>query len=230
MARRGRTAAVLCAAAVAAALVTGCGDDGGNGGATTPPPVATPPTVASEPAGSPSPGGSPDGSPGTQGLTQDQADRKALIPAAKVKYGQAADTAVGKVPGGKLVEAELKRADGGAPQWRTKVAAQDGTVHEVRIDAVSGQVSHSQVEAGQDAEDKRKITDRLGKATLSPQRAADIATGRKEGTVSSVKLDDTDDGTLVWSVDVVTTNDWNKTTFDVGAADGNVLREHVDRD
>ncbi|MBL1104298.1 PepSY domain-containing protein [Streptomyces sp. 5-8] len=51
-----------------------------------------------------------------------------------------------------------------------------------------------------------------------------------KGTVTAVELEDSDGGTPTWSVDVVTTDDWNKTTFDIDATDGKILREHVDRD
>ncbi|WP_246430191.1 PepSY domain-containing protein [Streptomyces rectiverticillatus] len=163
-------------------------------------------------------------------MTEDQAERKALVPAAKVGYDQAAKSAVGKVSGSKLVDIDLKRSAGGAPEWHAKVAAADGTENDVVVDAVSGEVTSSGPEADQDAEDKRKTADRLGKAKVSWQDAASTALGRKKGTITSLGLDDMDNGTLVWSVDVVTTNDWNKTTYDVGAADGSVKREHVDRD
>ncbi len=51
-----------------------------------------------------------------------------------------------------------------------------------------------------------------------------------KGTVSSVELEDEDEGAPVWPVDVVTTGDWNKTTLEIDAAGGEALREHVDRD
>ncbi|UQA97150.1 PepSY domain-containing protein [Streptomyces halobius] len=76
----------------------------------------------------------------------------------------------------------------------------------------------------------RHCADRLSKAEISPQQAATAADDRKKGTVTGVSLEDSDDGATIWSVDVVTTNDWYKTTFDVDAANGKALRQKVDRD
>ncbi|GAA2480925.1 PepSY domain-containing protein [Streptomyces gobitricini] len=216
---RGLTAVVaVCAAAAASPLLTGCGDAGE-------------PRVA---AAAPSPHSSPTGTASPRRLTEDQAERQALLKAAKVPWDKAAGTAVAGVREGKLAEIELKWARSAVgspspgprtPEWDTAVAAQDGTVHTVRVDAVSGKVTESRVEPGQDPDDKRELADRLGAATVTPQRAVKAATDRKKGTVTAVRLDDT-----VWSVDVVTTNDWYKTTYDVDARTGEIVREHVDRD
>ncbi|MGK5543230.1 PepSY domain-containing protein [Streptomyces sp. URMC 127] len=163
-------------------------------------------------------------------MTEDQRERQALVPSAKVGYDQAAGAATAAVPGSKLVAVELKRSAGGGPEWETEVATSDGTPHTVVVDGVSGKVTRSQAKTGEDADDKRKLADRLSKATVTWQDAASTATGRKKGTITSLDLDTNDSKTLVWSVDVVTTNDWNKTTYDIDAANRKVLREHVDRD
>ncbi|MBB4889626.1 PepSY domain-containing protein [Streptomyces netropsis] len=77
--------------------------------------------------------------------------------------------------------------------------------------------------------DKQELADLPGKAKVSPRDAAATALGRTKGTVTSVELDETDADAVIWSVDVMTTGDWNKTTFDVDAAHRRILREHVDR-
>ncbi|MEW2292642.1 PepSY domain-containing protein [Streptomyces sp. NPDC006743] len=117
----------------------------------------------------------------------------------------------------------------GAAQWETKVATADGTVHRIDVDAATGKVSRKAVESDQDAGDRRKVADRLKKATRTPAQAVQTATGKTRGTVTGVDLDEHDDK-LVWSVDVVTPKDWHKTTYDIDVANGNVVREHVDRD
>nr|BFD84980.1 PepSY domain-containing protein [Streptomyces sp. Xyl84] len=117
----------------------------------------------------------------------------------------------------------------GAAEWETKVAAADGTVHRVDVDAATGKVSRKAVESDQDAGDKRKVADRLKKATRTPAQAVQTATGRTKGTVTGVDLDE-HDNKLVWAVDVVTPKDWHKTTYDIDVANGNVVREHVDSD
>ncbi|MFF4606209.1 PepSY domain-containing protein [Streptomyces sp. NPDC001339] len=162
-------------------------------------------------------------------LTDDQAERKAVVPAVKVDWEKGARAAMEKVSGGKLVDIELTRSAGGGPEWDAEVAAADGTAHDVRVDAVTGKVTRSRVKSDQDTDDKAKVADRLKKAKISPQQAATAGTDRKKGTVTAVELD-SERGATVWSVDVVTTDDWYKTTFDVDAANGKVLRQKVDRD
>ncbi len=225
--RWGRAAGVLCGVVASAALVSGCGDDGGGGGSS-----ATSSSAASSGSSGSAASSAPASSAasGDSGLTEDQAERKALLPTAKVGYERAAKTAAAAVPNGKVAEIELKRVTGGGSEWRSKVAARDGTAHEVRVDAGSGKVTGSRTEPGQDSEDKRKLADRLGKAKVSARQAVRTSAERKPGTTTAVEIDDRDDGTIIWSVDVVNTDNWNKTTFDVDAANGKVLREHVDRD
>ncbi|ORT61192.1 PepSY domain-containing protein [Streptomyces sp. CB03238] len=211
-------AVAACAVVATAPLLTACGDE-------------REPRVA---AAAPSPYGSPRGTASPHRLTEDQAERKALLEATKVPWDKAAGTAVGGVREGKLAEIELKwaRSTIGSPspgprtpEWVSTVAAQDGTAYTVRVDAVSGKVTESRVETGQAPDDKRELADRLSAAKVTPQQAVKTATDRKKGTVAAVQLDDT-----VWSVDVVTTNDWYKTTYDIDTRTGKIVREHVDRD
>ncbi|MFK4069799.1 PepSY domain-containing protein [Streptomyces sp. NPDC029674] len=221
-ARRSRLAAsrgatLLCAAAAAGALLTGCGSDNDSD---------TAKTDASEAGRAASPSASADG--GT--LTDDQSERKALVPKAKVGYEDALKSAVAAVDKSKPVSIELKGTPD-APHWDAEVATDDGSAHSVRVDAVTGKADKPKADADQEADDKQELADWLKKATVTPQQAAETATGKKKGTVTSVELDDSDKGrTVLWSVDVVTPEDWNKTTFDVDATNRKILREHVDKD
>ncbi|MFJ6700327.1 PepSY domain-containing protein [Streptomyces sp. NPDC091272] len=170
-------------------------------------------------------------SPSTSRLTDDQSERQRLLPMAKVGYEKAGTTAQEKVSGGKLVAMELtKKTREGAPVWETDVAQTDGTVQRVDVDAIGGKVAEPRADDDQDKEDKQKLVDRLSKAKVTWDKAAKTATDRKKGTVTTVELDDMDDKRLVWKVDVVTPGNWDKTTYDIDAADGSVVREHVDRD
>ncbi|MFH8610724.1 PepSY domain-containing protein [Streptomyces sp. NPDC018029] len=206
----------MCAAVAAGALLTGCGNDDGDAAKTD----------ASEAGRAASPTMSADG--GT--LTDDQAERKALVPKAKVGYEDALKSALATVDNSKPVSIELKGTPD-APRWEAEVATEDGTPHSVRVDAVTGKADKPKADTDQDADDKRELADWLKKATVTPQQAVETATNKKKGTVTSVELDDSDKGrTVLWSVDVVTTDDWNKTTFDVDATDRKILREHVDKD
>jgi uncharacterized membrane protein YkoI len=201
--------------AAAGALIAGCGDDGYGGGKTA---SATDSTRASTTS-----------SASPSKLTEDQAERKALVPRAKVGYDEALDTAVKAVKGSKPVSIELK-GPSGKPSWVTKVATDDGTEHTVRVDARTGKAGQEQAEADQDSGDKKELSALLSKAKVTPRQAVDTATNKTKGTVTSVELDDTDKGGPLWSVDVVTTKDWNKTTYDIDATDRTVLRKHTDRD
>ncbi|WP_171172388.1 PepSY domain-containing protein [Streptomyces sp. I05A-00742] len=228
-ARLRAAALAACGAATAGLLLAGCGDDVGNGGggASTPPPASAP--ASSPPASSPATGTE-------RPLTGDQAERKALVPAAKTGWEQAARAATDDVAGSKLVAVELKRSSsGGGPEWHAEVATADGTAHSVVVDGVTGKVTRSTADADQDGDDKQKLADRLKAARVTPQEAAATATGRKKGTVTTLELDTGDEKAgegkkLIWSVDVVTTDDWNKTTYDIDANNRAVLREHMDRD
>ncbi|WPO69455.1 PepSY domain-containing protein [Streptomyces sp. KN37] len=133
------------------------------------------------------------------------------------------------MPKSKPVSIELK-GPVDKPTWETEVATTDGAAHTVRVDAVTGKADKAQAKKDEDADDKRELADRLRKATVTAQQAAETATGKTKGTVSSIELEDSDGGAPKWSVDVVTTDDWNKTTFDIDATNRKILREHVDKD
>ncbi|MDI3387591.1 PepSY domain-containing protein [Streptomyces sp. B-S-A8] len=254
--RRLRAVGYLCAVAAAGGLVTGCGSDGSGGEKTSeaaaakqaaaaaqtesPSPAASPtesPSPATSPTESPSPAASPTESPGGTAspspgstLTDDRAERKALLPKVKVTYDKALTAAVEAVPESKPVAIELQADPDGAPWWEAEVAKADGSASTVRVDAVSGQADEPQADSDADADEKRQLADLLGKAKITPQEAADVATGQAEGTVSSVELDDTDQGATIWSVDVIDTKTWNKTSYDIDATNKKVLKEEVDRD
>ncbi|MFF3782586.1 PepSY domain-containing protein [Streptomyces sp. NPDC001933] len=214
-------------------LVTGCGsDDADSGSKKTSGSTPTASAAAAAAAAAPSKTASGDHastSPGDK-LTDDQAERKALVPKVKVFYDKALTTATDAVPDSKPVSVELQSAANGTPWWDADVAKADGSEFTVRVDAVSGKAEKPQADADEDADDKRQLAALLGKAEVTPQQAATVATDRTKGTVSSVELDDTDQGATVWSVDVISPKDWSKTTYDIDATSKKVLREEVDRD
>ncbi|MEU0602291.1 PepSY domain-containing protein [Streptomyces sp. NPDC006393] len=253
--------ALTCALGSSVLLLAACGADATRSSVAEAAPTS--PTAMSPTATAPA---SPSPASPTASLNEDQAHRRDLITKTHVSWEKAAATAVKEVPGGKLVDLDLKTASGaattspgtaspgtaspgtaspgttspgtgspspspsaGAPEWEAKVAAADGTVHRVDVDAVSGNVVRSRTEPDQDADDKREVADRLRKATQTSAQAVKTATDKTKGTVTGISLDE-NDHRLVWSVDVVTTDNWDKTTFDVDAADGKIVREHVDRD
>ncbi|MCS0603049.1 PepSY domain-containing protein [Streptomyces sp. LP11] len=218
--KRKEVAAVIAAAAATGALLTGCGAGTDDSAAET---------GAAEAAQVAAPSMSPSPSATASALTEDQAERKALVPKAKTGYDEALRTAVAAVPKSKPVSIELK-GPANQPSWQAEVATTDGVAHTVRIDAANGKAGPAQTKSDQDSGDRRELADRLDKAKVTAQQAAQTATGKTKGTVTAVELGDTDNGTLKWSVDVVSTTDWNKTTYDIDATNRKILREHVDRD
>ncbi|WP_110944676.1 PepSY domain-containing protein [Streptomyces niger] len=216
-----RAAGLVCAVAVAGALITGCGDDKSGGGDGSSSPSASGGGKSAAATASPTASGK---------LTEDQSERKALIPKAKITYDKALSAATGAVSGSKPVKAELKRGTGNKPVWETEVATTDGTKSMVTVDAVSGKAAKPRTDSGEDDDDKAKLAGWLKKAEVTAQQAAQVATDKKKGKVSSIELDDNDQGKEIWSVDVVTTDDWNKTTYDIDASNKKVLRTHVDTD
>ncbi|MFE6963354.1 PepSY domain-containing protein [Streptomyces sp. NPDC057696] len=233
-ARHLQAVGAVCAVVASAALMTGCGGDSGK---TTTAATAEAAKVIPNPPATPS--GSPSGS---AQLTQDQAARKKLLGVTKVTFDKAAATAVGEVSGSKLAELDLKGLDDNdesetpspsgsstVPEWVAEVVEKDGTTHTVRIDAISGKVIQPVAETGQDSGDKREMADRIARVTQTPQEAAKVATDKQKGTVTSINLDDNDNETLVWSIDVVT-KEWNKTDFEIDAVKGSITREEVDQD
>ncbi len=237
-----RSLAAICALGGSLLLATACSSaDTTRSSVAEAAPTGSPSTTGT---GTASPTGTATSSPGG-----DRAERKALIPMAKITWDKAADTAMKEVPQSKLVELELQRttkeamsATGspspstpnpapstGAPEWEAKVAAPDGTVHRIDIDAVSGKVFRTQVEPDQSAADKRDMADRLDKASQSPQQAVKAATDKTKGTVTGLDLDENDQQ-LQWTVDVVNTDTWDLTAVDVDATNGKVLGEKVTDD
>ncbi|MER6842719.1 PepSY domain-containing protein [Streptomyces platensis] len=210
-----RTIGLVCAVAAAGALLSGCGSSD----------TASPQKSAAPSRAVPATAASPSGS-----LSADQAQRKALIPKAKVDYGQALKAAIAAVPSSEAIAAELKGTPS-SPYWDTVVATTDGTAYAVNVDAVSGKAQKPQPQSD-DPDDKQELAARLGKATVTAQQAAQTATEKTKGTVTTIELGDADHGndTVAWTVGVVTTDDWNETTYEIDATNRKVLWMHVDQD
>ncbi|MGI5260826.1 PepSY domain-containing protein [Streptomyces angustmyceticus] len=206
-----RAIGLVCAVAAAGALLSGCG----NSEKESAPKRAVPASAPASPSSS---------------LNAEQAQRKALIPKAKVGYEQALKAAVAAVPGSKAIAAELKGSPA-SPYWSTAVATTDGTVHTVRVDAVSGKAEQPKAESD-DSGDKQQLADRLSKAKVTAQQAAQTATDKTKGTVTSIELGDAQNGSdaVAWTVGVVTPDNWNETTYGIDAASRKVLWMHVNQD
>lgn len=245
-----RSLAVAGALGASALLLTACSNADTNRSSVAEAAQTESPSTTATDTQSPSSTGSASAS-----MNEDKTERKDLVSAAKVTWDKAADTAVKEVPEGKLVDLELKRTDAdataspsgsptgsaspsmpnpapseGAPEWEAKVAQPDGTLHRIDIDAANGKVFRTMVDPDQDPDDKTQITEWLDKAKQTPEQAVKAATEKAKGTVTHVELGDNDNQQVVWDVDVVDKENWNKTSVEVDAANGKVLGQKVDKD
>ncbi|MFE1172437.1 PepSY domain-containing protein [Streptomyces sp. NPDC058773] len=214
-----RTIGLVCAVAAAGALLSGCGSSGND---TASPQKSAGPSRAVPATGPASPTGS---------LSADQAQRKALIPKIKTDYEHALKAAIATVPSSEAIAAELKGTPA-SPYWDTVVATTDGTAYAVRVDAVSGTAEKPRAQSD-DPGDKQELAARLSKATVTAQQAAQTATEKTKGTVTTIELGDADHGDnddVAWTVGVVTADDWNETTYEIDATNRKVLWMHVDQD
>ncbi|WP_328655974.1 PepSY domain-containing protein [Streptomyces sp. NBC_00334] len=244
-----RSLAVMAALGASALLLTACTNADTTRSSVAEAAQTESPSASASDSMSASPSNS-SGSPSAS-MNEDKTERKDLVTATKVTWDKAVDTAVKEVPDSKLVDLELKRTDAdatasptgspspsmpnpapsqGAPMWEAKVAVSDGTLHQVDIDAANGKVFRTQVDPDQSADDKTQVADWLGKAKQTPQQAVKAATAKAKGTVTKVELDENDSQQVVWDVDVVNKDNWDKTSVVVDAANGKVLSQKVDKD
>ncbi|MFD4634994.1 PepSY domain-containing protein [Streptomyces sp. NPDC058284] len=156
--RRVRLVGTVCAIVASAALVTGCGDDNSK-------------TSASAPSGAAKEAASPTSSATDKAsLTEDQKERKALLGATKVTYSKAAETALDKVPGGKLTDLDLDGVDDDDHDGDRASASPSGSASaSASASASSSPSSSTSARAG------------------TPQWVAEVA--EKDGTVHKVRID-----------------------------------------
>ncbi|MGW2347536.1 PepSY domain-containing protein [Actinacidiphila glaucinigra] len=112
-----------------------------------------------------------------------------------VSLADAVTAARAEAPG-TVVSAELDE-DRGRAEWEVETLAEDGTWHEVTIDAANGKVVATREE--QDQEDADEARDALRGSRTDLVEAAKAAAGARPGTVTSVSLDD---DTRAWEVEL----------------------------
>ncbi|MGC9540528.1 PepSY domain-containing protein [Streptomyces sp. UG1] len=83
--------------------------------------------------------------------------------------------ALDEVPDGKLFSVGLRQASGPDPVWRTEVAAKDGTVHLVRVDATLGRLLSTAVPADQPPGEKTRTAALVEAAKVLPEGQRDAA-------------------------------------------------------
>ncbi|MYU33594.1 MULTISPECIES: PepSY domain-containing protein [unclassified Streptomyces] len=165
-----------------------------------------------------------DGGKGRDQVTR-SADRaeQSRATGGRVTLDEALAAALKSVPG-TVTEAELDDDDddGGRTVWELDVYGTDKAWHDVTVDAGSAKVLSARDDDDNDARDRHAPRS----AAVSLKAAVDAATGAHPGTVTSVDLDDDEDGPLRWEVDV-TGEDGARYDLDVDARTGEVT---VDRD
>ncbi|WP_217140208.1 PepSY domain-containing protein [Streptomyces sp. AC627_RSS907] len=134
------------------------------------------------------------------------------VSSAKVTVADAVASALREAPGA-AVSAELDdfdRDDGDdgdgdeSAAWEVDVLAGDGTWHSVRVDPATGEVLGSHTE--KDEDDTAEARAALKGTSVSAAEAARAAAGK--GTVTSVELDDGDDGDkAAWEVETRSSGD-----------------------
>ncbi|MET9880128.1 PepSY domain-containing protein [Actinacidiphila glaucinigra] len=112
-----------------------------------------------------------------------------------VNLADAVTAARAEAPG-TVVSAELDE-DRGRAEWEVETLAEDGTWHEVTVDAANGKVVATREE--QDQEDADEARDALRGSRTDLLEAAKAAAGARPGTVTSVSLDDDTRG---WEVEL----------------------------
>ena len=82
----------------------------------------------------------------------DDADTAALAELATIDATDAADAALGSVGGGEALDPELE-AEGGYLVWEVDVRDEDGTVHEITVDAGDGGILGTEIEDDEDEDE-----------------------------------------------------------------------------
>ncbi|MFI7308676.1 PepSY domain-containing protein [Streptomyces hygroscopicus] len=129
-----------------------------------------------------------------------QASGTASGTTARASFSDAAEAALKAVPG---TLASLDLDHGARPTWDADVLGDDGTWHEITLDASDARVLSQRVDRDdndpEDAAEDAAEAAALKKAAVTATEAARKAAPRS--TVTSVEFDD--DGTPAWEVEVV---------------------------
>jgi uncharacterized membrane protein YkoI len=135
------------------------------------------------------------------------------------------------VPDGRPFSLGLRDAARPVPVWYGRVVTPDGTVHEVRMDAVRGRVLGESVPAGQSASARARAAALTARARLLPSEAVNKVKEPGFGKVTQIELTDGkgESGTggagkaPVWRITVAALRRDDLRTYRVDAVTGEVL-------
>jgi uncharacterized membrane protein YkoI len=145
-----------------------------------------------------------------------------VLPQVEFGYEEAFDKALHEVPDTLPLSLDLRSADRPQPVWYARVATSDGTVHEVRLDAVRGGVLGTEVPTGQTASTKSQVKELTEQAELLPSEAVEKVAEPYFGKVTRIGLTAGRGGATVWSVTVAKTGPHDLGTYQVDAVTGEV--------
>jgi len=134
---------------------------------------------------------------GLAGADDDVAEAEGLRESAQISRDRAEEIALDEVPGD-VVGAGLDDENGSAA-YQVDVLANDGSLHEVDIDAANGDVLSHTTEDQDDASEARSLQERASESREDAERAA---LGRFPGEVQEVEIDD-EGGRAVYTVEVL---------------------------
>ncbi len=161
---------------------------------------------------------------GFAGEDDDVAEAEGLRKSAEISRDRAEEIASDEVSGD-VLDAGLDD-ENGVPVYQVDILANDGSLHEVDVDAASGDVLSHTTEDWDDAAEARSLEERVA---VSREAAERSALGRFPGEVQATELDD-EAGKVVYNVEILG-DDGNLHEATVDAESGDVLgSETEDRD
>lgn len=161
---------------------------------------------------------------GLAGADDDVAEAEGLRESAQISRDRAEESALREVSGD-VVGTGLDDENGSAA-YQVDVLANDGSLHEVDIDAANGDVLSHTTEDQDDAAEAQSVYER---ASVSREDAQRSALGRFPGEVQEIGLDD-EGGRAVYNVEILG-DDGNLHEATVDAESGDVIgSETEDRD
>jgi uncharacterized membrane protein YkoI len=149
--------------------------------------------------------------------------RPEVLPQVEAPYDRALRKALDEVPGSRPLSVALRRVSDPQPVWHTRVAARDGTVHVVRVEAVQGRLLGTVVPDGQSAAAKERVSALVASAKVLPEEAVEQVKGPDFGKVTGLRLEKDRRDETVWSVDVTAVRRDDTQTYLVDAVTKDVL-------
>ncbi|WP_146608225.1 hypothetical protein [Streptomyces sp. NTH33] len=149
------------------------------------------------------------------------------LPRVEIRYAQAVLKALDKVPGSHLLSVGLGGLSGPRPVWRTRVAADDGTVRLVRVGAIHGELLGVGPPTGQSAADKARVASLVKEVKVLPEDAVDKVKQPDFGQVTDVRLEKGTGGKTVWSITIATVRHGLTHNYQVDAVTSQVVSERT---